>query len=142
MYTLSQNITGTRDITGYFSDDIFNSSIVYQLPRIGTVEHKMSYLSREDLISQSAYSNSLLLGLVMLSVGSTIDVDSEGELVVSDEFKPLETINLKSLEEVRASQLVTVSKNTITIKETNPERSPDYEWYIYKSKRFQNQSED
>lgn len=132
MYVLSQNLSGSADISSYFSDDFFNSSIIYQFSRINSDHYVMTYKTREDLISRDFYLNPNYLGLVFMSVGPTI-YKKDSKIIIPEEFEPLNEISLKDLQELRSSQLLSVASNPMTSKEINPLRNPGKKVYEYKS---------
>lgn len=134
MFVNSQIQSSTTDIASFFSDDFFSSSIIYALPNISTESFIMSYLAREDLIAASHYQISTMFGLILLSVGAT--VEKEGDSVKTVEgFEPLTEIQLKDLTEVLGSQKVTVEANTLTSRDISTERRPDVKVYKYNSSR-------
>lgn len=135
MYTLSQSTKGESDLSVYFDDDLFNSSVIYQLSSLPTEDFQMSYKAREDLISSDAYSLSSMLGLVLVYSGPTVEVEN-GKVETVKGFEPLSVVQLPSLDYLRSSQTLTVTKNPLTEKEINPVRSPKVEQYKYSSQRF------
>ena len=125
----------TTDMANFFSDDFYNSAVIYQFPRTEEITVTLSYLMREDLIAQRVYGDCDLLGFVLLSLGETCHM--EGDSVVKD-FSPLQTVHLRDSSELSDSLSMTVKANTLTDKSRSPDtwQAQEELRYEYSSGRF------
>lgn len=102
----SSSLNSISDIASLFSDDFYNSMSVYQISKTESGEYLTNYHTREDLISREAYEEPNFLGLVILSYGSTQEVDGR---TVSSSTK----INMIYLEDLISNSSGNVHKNLI-----------------------------
>lgn len=116
MFSNSNNSTYS-DISTLFSEDFFNSSIVYNLAKSSKSEFHTSYLLREDLIAQSAYGSSGMLGTVLLCTGSTVEF-SDGK--VTRNIVPLSDIELFNSYDILRMNSRLVNENPLTSKDLSP----------------------
>lgn len=113
MYSTSSS-SSYSDIATLFSDDFFNSSIVYNISKSKKFEFHTSYLLREDLIANKAYGAPSMLGTVLMSVDSTVEYN--GEKVVRN-IVPLSDINLLNSYEISRMNSRVVTENPLSSKD-------------------------
>lgn len=131
----SSSSTSTySDIATLFSEDFFNSSIVYNLSKSSKVDFHTSYLLREDLISQAAYGSSGMLGTVLLCTGSTVEYNGEK---VTRNIVPLSDIELFNSYDISRMNSRLVNENVLSTKDLSPYPSVSLEKeYTYDKNRW------
>lgn len=116
--------TDIKDLMeAYDKEDLFNSSIVYILPRLKSQKVRVSYRCREDLISESLYDEPTLMSLILMN-------NSESK------YKPGDVIQFKSKEELVQSLNRQVSVVADSVRNRSTDRAPKYERLIYENGKF------
>lgn len=128
MFVCSQSLSGTSDIVEMFSDDLFDSAVIYQLSSTPNLEVETNYRVREDLLAEQVYGRSSLMGLVLLSVGETVQKVDDSIATVKG-FEPQSVILIKDPSKLVEAQLVNVESNTLSQKEINKVRRPNVEHF-------------
>ena len=113
MYSTSSS-SSYSDIATLFSDDFFNSSIVYNISKSGKFSFHTSYLLREDLIANKAYGDSNMLGTVLMGVDSTVEYE-DGK--VKRNIVPLSDIDLLNSYDISRLNSRVVNENPLTSKD-------------------------
>lgn len=127
----AQSLNSISDIASLFSEDFYNSMSVHQIAKTESGDYLTNYRTREDLIAKEAYEEPNFLGLVILSYGSTQEVD--GRTV-----SPSTKINMIYLEDLISNSSGNVHKNLIVPSKDRSTVAPKLteKEYAYANGRF------
>lgn len=127
----AQSLNSVNDIASLFSEDFYNSMSVHQIAKTPSGGYITNYRTREDLISREAYNEPNFLGLVILSYGSTQEVD--GRTV-----SPSTKINMIYLEDLIVNSSGDIHKNPIVPSKDRSTVAPELteKEYAYADGRF------
>lgn len=105
------NSDNSSDIAGYFDDEFYNSAVIYQIPRLSRSDYQLTYLMREDLVSNLRYGTTDYTGVVLLSCGEIVTVTNK---TITKNFQPAETVQLMVYSEITSYLPTTKSSNTMS----------------------------
>jgi hypothetical protein len=124
------------DFSDLFSNDLFNSSIIYSLPKISSFSVDTDYLCREDLIASFNYPGHIGLGSTLFSLYEKIEneqvepddsepvIDKNTTYTYENDLKPFDKVDLLDSNEMFNSQSMLGQENALTTMDINVIRRP------------------